>query len=334
MNTAVNVPTDWQQWISRCLASGMGVVAIADEMERKGFDRSTAVSAIEEINSRRINQLPRYDVDLPTELSGDWERWLSVNMDRGIAEQAVIEETANVVRKAYQRRMQAIREKSEKEGYTYEFTWPPVEGIVQTDDGAFPILYGSEKPHIVLLGNVFSKEECEAVIAMARSRLAPSVTIDNGTGLPAVSAVRRSKGTFLGRGETPLIERLERRLSDIARWPVTRGEGFHVLHYEHNDAYIPHYDFFPPELPGSVKMTERGGQRIGTLIAYLNTVEEGGETYFPKLDLTIKAEQGNVLYFSYTNSSNQLDRMTLHGGNPVRKGEKWIMTKWLRQRDY
>ncbi len=60
-------------------------------------------------------------------------------------------------------------------------------------------------------------------------------------------------------------------------------------------------------------------------------VEGGGETFFPKLNLKIKAVQGNALYFSYTNSKNEVDRMTLHGGSPVIRGEKWIMTKWMRQ---
>ena len=211
--------------------------------------------------------------------------------------------------------------------------WPPVEGTVNTADGTYPVLYGSSEPHIVLIGGVLSKEECEAVIALARPRTEASVTIDNGTGLPVTSAVRRSKGVFIERGETALMQKLERRFADLARWPASRGEAFHVLHYEHQDAYIPHFDFFPPELGSSAGFMQRGGQRVATMIAYLNTVEEGGETYFPKLDLKIKAEQGNVLYFSYANSSDQLDRMTLHGGNPVTKGEKWIMTNWLRQRD-
>ena len=45
-------------------------------------------------------------------------------------------------------------------------------------------------------------------------------------------------------------------------------------------------------------------------------------------------KKGSAVYFEYTNSHNQLDRLTLHGGSPVTRGEKWIVTKWMRQRRY
>ena len=38
-----------------------------------------------------------------------------------------------------------------------------------------------------------------------------------------------------------------------------------------------------------------------------------------------------VLNFSYCNSLGQVDPLTLHGGAPVKQGEKWIATKWMRQ---
>jgi prolyl 4-hydroxylase len=73
---------------------------------------------------------------------------------------------------------------------------------------------------------------------------------------------------------------------------------------------------------------------VATLIVYLNTVEEGGETVFPKLNLKFKPVQGDALYFAYADTNNELDRMTLHGGAPVLQGNKWIMTKWMRQEKF
>ena len=136
---------------------------------------------------------------------------------------------------------------------------------------------------------------------------------------------------FLKLSETPLVQRLEARIAALTHWPVAKGEGLQVLHYSTGAEYVPHYDFFAPEQPGSQFSLKRGGQRVATLIVYLNTVEEGGETIFPKLNLKVKAIQGNALYFSYTNSKNELDRNTFHGGAPVVQGDKWIMTKWMRQ---
>ena len=112
--------------------------------------------------------------------------------------------------------------------------------------------------------------------------------------------------------------------------PMERGEGMQVLDYPEGGEYRPHFDFFPPEQPGSIGQLKRGGQRVATLIVYLNTVEEGGETIFPRINVNVTPVQGNALFFSYANSNNELDRNTLHGGASVIKGEKWIMTKWMR----
>ena len=75
------------------------------------------------------------------------------------------------------------------------------------------------------------------------------------------------------------------------------------------------------------------GQRVATLILYLNEPEEGGETIFPELNLKIRPVKGHAVYFSYFHRG-QVDPKTLHGGAPVIKGEKWIATRWVREKPY
>jgi prolyl 4-hydroxylase len=134
--------------------------------------------------------------------------------------------------------------------------------------------------------------------------------------------------------ETPFIASLDKRIAELMQVPVVNGEGLQILNYQIGGEYKPHFDYFPPELPGSAVHIARGGQRIATLIVYLNTVEEGGETILPEIGLKVAPVQGNALYFAYTNSLNQVDPLTYHGGNPVIRGEKWIATKWVRQHEY
>ena len=55
-------------------------------------------------------------------------------------------------------------------------------------------------------------------------------------------------------------------------------EGLQILHYEHGQKYEPHFDYFHDAVNAS---PERGGQRVATLLMYLSTPEEGGETVFP-----------------------------------------------------
>jgi prolyl 4-hydroxylase len=67
---------------------------------------------------------------------------------------------------------------------------------------------------------------------------------------------------------------------------------------------------------------------------YLNDVEAGGSTVFPEVGLDVLPRRGNAVYFAYTTEQGELDARSLHGGSPVSAGEKWIATKWFRQRPY
>jgi prolyl 4-hydroxylase len=142
---------------------------------------------------------------------------------------------------------------------------------------------------------------------------------------------RSSEGTWFQRAEDAFIERIDRRLSSLMNWPLENGEGLQVLHYGPGAEYRPHYDYFDPDQAGSAVHTASGGQRVSTLVVYLNDVAGGGETIFPDAGIAIAARRGSALYFRYMNGQRQLDPLTLHGGAPVREGEKWIATRWMRE---
>ena len=99
------------------------------------------------------------------------------------------------------------------------------------------------------------------------------------------------------------------------------------MNYGVGEEYKPHFDFFPS---GKVDST-KGGQRVGTLLIYLNDVPMGGETVFQKVGLSIVPKKGSAVYFHYTNSKGQVDRLSLHSSIPVIEGEKWVATKWIRE---
>lgn len=328
MTASNSIPASWQQWLQENIERKVPEHALIEVMVKANFDELKVRHHISSLRggSPRLNSTAQ----TPTPLVGDWQHWVSHNVGKGVVEQQLISMATQSVRAAWSKRMSELRVQSESAGYTYE-KCAALGSVVQTHDRAIPVLMDMDQPRIVLFGGVLSKEECEAIIAMAQPRMTPSVTMDNATAQAVVTQFRTSNGTFLKLGETPFVERIEQRIADLTRWPVEKGEGLQVLQYAAGGEYVPHFDFFPPEQPGSLPMLQHGGQRVATLIVYLKTVEEGGETIFPKLNLKIKPVQGNALYFSYGNSKNELDRLTLHGGSPVIQGEKWIMTKWMRQ---
>ncbi|MFY8104675.1 MAG: 2OG-Fe(II) oxygenase [Ramlibacter sp.] len=211
-----------------------------------------------------------------------------------------------------------------------ELTGAPL--YLDAGDRKVHVLQAMVSPRIVVFGNLLSDEECDQMIALARPRLARSLTVATQTGGEEVNADRTSNGMFFQRGETELVARIEARLARLLNWPMENGEGLQILHYLPGAQYKPHYDYFEPSEPGTPSILRRGGQRVATIVMYLSEPERGGGTTFPDVQLEIAPKRGNAVFFSYDRPHPAT--RTLHGGAPVLAGEKWIATKWLRQQRF
>ena len=184
-------------------------------------------------------------------------------------------------------------------------------------------------PRVIVFGNLLSHDECDELLELARPRLLRSETVVTRTGASEVNTARTSEGMFFGRGENTLCTRIDARIGALLGWPVENGDGLQVLRYRPGADYKPHYDYFYPTQPGTPSILKRGGQRVGTMVMYLNTPERGGATTFPDVNLEVAPVKGNAVFFSY-DRAHPMTR-TLHGGAPVTMGEKWVSTKWLRE---
>jgi prolyl 4-hydroxylase len=192
----------------------------------------------------------------------------------------------------------------------------------------------SWSPRIFLIENFLTSFECEHLIAKARPELKRSTVVSPITD-GEISEARTSKGMFFLRNSGDLIlKSIERRIAELTMLPEENGEGIQVLSYSHGEEYRPHWDYFDNNTEGGALCYNRGGQRIATLIMYLENTEEGGETIFPKVNIKIKPIQGNAVLFFNCTPDGKEDPLTLHGGAPVIKGEKWIATKWLRKGEF
>ncbi len=218
--------------------------------------------------------------------------------------------------------------------YQYEKPRIAVGNAIQTSDRTISVLLRLERPSVVVLANVLSPEECDQLIALARPRLTPSTVVDPITGSNQVAQYRNSEGMFFRLQETPFIATLDHRISQIMNSPVENGEGLQVLHYGVGAQSMPHFDFLIPSNPTNKESLARSGQRISSLVIYLNDVVAGGETFFPEVGLSVSPVRGNAVYFEYTNGSRQVDDKSLHGGATVIEGEKWAVTKWMRERPF
>lgn len=200
---------------------------------------------------------------------------------------------------------------------------------VWIDGHEIQIVMSMRNPRVIVFGNLLSHDECDELVALARLRLARSETVATTTGSGEVNVARTSDGMFFGRQENEACARFETRIAALLRWPIENGEGLQVLRYQAGAEYKPHHDYFEPDQPGTPSILRRGGQRVATLVTYLNTPGAGGGTTFPDVNLEVAPVKGNAVFFSY-DRPHPMTR-TLHGGAPVLHGEKWVATKWLRE---
>jgi len=197
-----------------------------------------------------------------------------------------------------------------------------------------PVLARLQRPCAALLGSVIDAEECRQLIAQARPRLEASTVVDPITGLDKVADHRSSAGMFFKLMETPLVARIERRIAALTGLPIEHGEGLQILHYPTGAESTAHYDYLMPANEANTSSIARSGQRIATFIMYLNDVDAGGETTFPHAGWSVLPRRGQALFFEYGNAQGRTDPMSLHAGNKVLAGEKWIATKWIREREF
>lgn len=191
------------------------------------------------------------------------------------------------------------------------------------------------RPHAVLLGNLLSPEECQALMAYAlRKGLKASGVVDWATGHSVQHGARTSSSVFFTRAETPLIDAVENRLATLTGWPVSHGEGLQILRYEPGQQYRPHHDWFDPAQPGSATHLQRGGQRVGTTVIYLAAAQAGGGTSFPKAGLEVAPPAGGAIFFRNLTLHGQPDDLSLHAGTPVEQGVKIVMTYWQREQAF
>mmetsp|Transcript_4979 Transcript_4979/g.8673 ORF Transcript_4979/g.8673 Transcript_4979/m.8673 type:complete len:264 (-) Transcript_4979:519-1310(-) len=203
------------------------------------------------------------------------------------------------------------------------------------------VVHLSWSPRAFVLKNFLTEEECDHLITKAKPLMSKSSVVDNASGKSVASEIRTSTGMFFAKADDDIIARIEKRVAQVTMIPTDNQEGLQMLNYQDGQKYEPHFDFFHDALNAR---PENGGQRVATVLMYLTTPEEGGETVFPNADrkvtgpewsdcakkgLAVKTVRGDALMFYSLKPDGSTDQASLHGSCPVTKGEKWSATKWI-----
>jgi prolyl 4-hydroxylase len=186
----------------------------------------------------------------------------------------------------------------------------------------------SWKPRVFLYKKFLSHDECDKIISIGKAKLERSKVVEDANN--GVSDERTSSGAWIPRSDSKFIDE---RIAAVTHYPIDHGEDLYLLNYQKTQQYKSHFDWFGSDTKENSEALQ-DGERVATMIIYLSQVEKGGETWFSKIDLKVKPAKGDALLFYDVLPDNSVDHLSEHAGRPVIKGEKWIATRWIRDRQF
>lgn len=202
--------------------------------------------------------------------------------------------------------------------------------------GTAPALLLSVNPLVGVADGFLSETDCTRLIGLAGDRLRRAQIGSDSQALE-ISEARSNSDAHLAPAEVPEAAALLNRIAPVVALPPEHGEGVSVLRYTPGQEFKPHVDGIWSGASDAARAAFEadGGQRLFTTIVYLNAVEGGGGTLFPKLDLRVPPAPGRLLLFANAPAgSNDVTPRAVHAGEAVTAGEKWAAVCWWRERPY
>lgn len=180
-----------------------------------------------------------------------------------------------------------------------------------------------------ILNNLLAPDYLEKIKEKSLNSLIDSMVVSG-----KIDSIRNSKQTWINKND-PLVKPIFEHLSKFFNIPFENAEDLQIVRYLPNQYYKDHHDSCCDKVNECNDFVKRGGQRILTVLIYLNDNFKGGETNFTNLNIKYKAKPGDAIVFYPLNKQGKYCHpKALHAGLPVTQGEKWIANVWFREREF
>ena len=191
----------------------------------------------------------------------------------------------------------------------------------------------SAAPRISMARDLLPVTACDWLIARAQGRVKRALVFDAAAAGAKLDTQRSNSAWELELADLDLVVLLARaRIAATLGVPAGALEPVQILHYAPGQQFARHHDYLDPAQPGHAADIARRGQRMATALVYLNTGYEGGQTDFPVAGLRFRGEPGDALLFANIDPDGQPEPRSLHAGLPTTRGEKWLLSQWVRDR--
>lgn len=177
-----------------------------------------------------------------------------------------------------------------------------------------------------------NSDECDILISLSKDsgKLIPSNVYGGGNDLHNES-VRKSYQMWLSDNDHDVVKNISKRVAEMTNTNIENQELLQLLKYSSGGFFNSHHDACNGTKEYCQRMNNNLGPRYITFLIYLNDDFSGGETVFPNINKSVKPEKGKAVIFYNTHLDGTVINDSLHGGNPIGIGEKWIVNKWIRQ---
>ena len=187
-----------------------------------------------------------------------------------------------------------------------------------------------DAPRISVAEKFISPELCDWLIARAKPKIARARTFNAAGG--AVEDARNNGAAEFNFVEIDIVLALIRaRIATLTGLAARGMENTQILHYAQGQRFAPHYDYLDIRQQASAQSVAESGQRFATFLAYLNDDFDGAETSFLTLDWRYRGAKGDAIVFWNVDEAGLPDEATLHAGLAPTRGEKWLLSQWIRQ---
>ena len=267
---------------------------------------------------------------IKTEWEGTWKNWIHSNIKRDCDKNEIFKILLNnnfdynLIKKElnidYEDTYQIFYNKNNKHKNPYYISIP---NAIKID---------TDKMQIYTLDNFLNDDECQKIINISKKYLTKSTVTDNKLNR-IVSDFRTSKTCFLSevKNNKDFINNINNKICEKLGINPDFSEKIQVQNYNISQQFKSHTDFFTPNTK-EYENNGKQGNRTWTFMVYLNNVEEGGCTFMSKINKKFYPKKGQAVIWNNLNENGSINYNTLHSGEPIIKGEKWIITKWFRQK--
>ena len=188
---------------------------------------------------------------------------------------------------------------------------------------------GKERAELFRAPRIFTHQACREVIEYTESTCRPSTLADSNG-----DEYFRTSSTSDMPNDLPVAAHMANMISRLLGIPLENAEQMQAQRYTVGQEFKPHCDWFRPGSEDYEKHCSRSGQRTWTAMAYMNDMQDGGETTFPRLGVSQKPEEGTLLMWNNQTSEGVVNPWTIHHAMPVGKGLKYVITLWFRERPW